>query len=143
MFYPFKISKTENGRFVITLRDIPECVFTEATEEKAVEAAGTYIPASLEIYYRRKKKAIPLPSAIETDEFPAYVPLRVQAKILLWNFAISKGMNLQSLADYLGISPSQAQRLVDLSKDGATADTVEDALEKLGGQFTLTSENAL
>lgn len=37
--------------------------------------------------------------------------------------------------------PSRVQCMVDLSKDGASIEAIEGALEALGGHFTLSAES--
>ncbi len=141
MFYPIRISKTDSGRFVVMARDIPECVYSDKTEEAALQNAQEMVPGALELYYRRKKKAFPLPDgSLQDGEIPVRVPLKVQAKMLLWNFICSKSMTLAEVSRQLDLQQTQVQRLVDISKDGASIDAIEAALEKLGGAFTLTQE---
>lgn len=139
MFYPIKISKTDNGRFVVTSRDIPECIYSEKTEEAALKNSQEMLPGALELYYRRKKKAFPLPSPMEPGEVPVYVPARIQAKIAFWNFLVEKGMRLADASRKLEQPQARTQCMVDLSKDKASIEAIEEALEKLGGEFNITA----
>ena len=59
----------------------------------------------------------------------------VQAKIALWNHLVSNRYRLSGISKLLDISPAQTQRLVDLSKDGASMEAIEEALCKLGMHF--------
>ena len=140
MFYPIKVSKTDNGRFVVTARDVPECIYSDKTEEAALKSAQEMVPGVLELYYRRKKKAFPLPSQMEPGEIPVYVPARIQAKIAFWNFLVGKGMKLADAARALEQPQARVQCMVDLSKDKASIEAIEEALEKLGGEFNLTAK---
>lgn len=142
MFYPIKVSKTDNDRFVVTSRDIPECIYSDKAEETALKSAQEMLPGALELYYRRKKKAFPLPSAPEPGEIPVYVPARVQAKIAFWNFLVEKGMRLADASRELDMPQARVQCMVDLSKDKASIEAIEAALEKLGGEFNLTARKA-
>lgn len=143
MYYPIKVSKVDDGSFLVTSRDIPECVFNAPSEDEACAKATEMIPGCLELFYRRKRKAIPLPSAIQSGEIPIYGPLKFQAKILLWNHLVSHGYKLADVARKLNISQTQVQRLVDLSKDRASFEAIEDTLVAYGAQFTLTVEETL
>ena len=66
-----------------------------------------------------------------------YVPIRVQARILLWNTIIEKGLNMTKFAKAIGVSNSQAQRLVDFTKK-ASPESIEIALSKLGYLFDVS-----
>lgn len=50
---------------------------------------------------------------------------------------IDKGMNLQALAEMLGISATQAQRYVDLSVKKVSLESIEEALYRLGAHLTV------
>ena len=95
----------------------------------------------MELHYRRERKAIPLPSDVQPNEKGLYIPIRVQAKILLWNLLIERGMTLNDLAAMLEVSASQAQRLVDLTKKGASIEAIEDVLNTLGKGLIATTED--
>lgn len=140
MIYGLKIVKQENGKFHVICRDIPECDFEEETLEAAVKSAGHVLPGAMVLCYRQKKKAIPLPTKLQKDESPCRIPLKVQAKILFWNFMINNGLRIADVARKLEISHTEASRLVDLTRDSASVDNVEAAAEKLGAHFTLTAE---
>lgn len=66
-----------------------------------------------------------------------YVPMRVQARILLWNTIVTKGLSMTEFAKTIGVSNSQAQRLVDFSKN-ASPESIEQAQAKLGFLFDLS-----
>ena len=138
MFYPILIEKVENG-FRVTCRDIPECDITKPTLEELQESTENGLMACAELFYRRKKKLIPLPSKPLKNESRVYIPARVQAKILLCNALAEKRIGLSELAEMLDTSVSQAQRLVDFSKS-ASIENVEKALKILGLSFNITTE---
>lgn len=141
MFYPIQVSKTDAGRFVVTSRDVPECIYSDATEDEALRHAQEMLPGTLELCYRRKKKPFPLPSALQEGEVPVFVPLKIQAKIFFWNALCARGIKLTEAARMLDEQPSRVQCMVDLSKDGASIEAIEGALEALGGHFTLSAES--
>lgn len=138
MFYGVKIKKLDNGNFQVSCRDLPEFVSEHENLEEAKRFASDFVPGSMVMSYRKKKKAIPLPSKPRKGEFAYYIPAKVQAKILFWNFMMEHGLKIADVARKLGIAHSEAARLVDLTKDSASIDSVESALMKLGGSFTLT-----
>ena len=81
-----------------------------------------------------------LPSPITEGDFPIRVPTRVQAKILLWNYMVNNRYRVADMARMLEVSQTQAQRLVDLTKDGASMEALDDAMDLLGMAFPLTTE---
>ncbi|BBF23865.1 antitoxin HicB [Sutterella megalosphaeroides] len=137
MFYGLK-TEVVDGKVMCTCRDIPECVYDAPTVEEGEKFAAQAFPAALELFYRRKRAIIPLPSPLQEGEIPIRVPTRVQGKILLWNYMIENRYRLSDLSRLLNISATQVQRFVDLSKDGASMEAIDDALDVLGAHFTLT-----
>ncbi len=138
MFYGVKIKKNDNGNFQVSCRDFPDVVSEHETEEEAKEFARSFVPGVMMLEYRHKKKAIPLPSPPLEDELALYIPTKVQAKILFWNFIVSNGWKIADVAKKLDISHVEVSRMVDLTKDKASIDAVEKALRSLGGSFNLS-----
>lgn len=139
MFYPIEIVETKSG-FRAFSRDLPELAVGFDTLEELQEKICAFVPYVMETRYRRERKRIPLPSELKDGEKPIYVPLYVQAKIALWNQMMDKDMNLQSLANQLDISPTQAQRYVDLSVKKVSLESIEEALHRLGVHLTAHPE---
>ena len=137
MLYGIRLSKLEDGKYVTTCRDLPECTYTSADLAEAMVDATKGITATIELFYRQKRKAIPLPTALEDDEIAVNIPLKLQAKMLLWNAVVARGLTLTTFAKEIGVSPTQAQRLVDFSKN-ASLEKIEQALQMLDLQFTLS-----
>lgn len=140
MRYGIKVSKTDSGEFHITSRDIPECdyVTKAATEAEAVETASEAMPAAMVLFYRKKRVAIPLPSPVEEGEAIAYVPTRIQAKILLWNYMIENRYRPNDLAKVLGVTPQRIQGFTDLAADRVSMDALDNALRAIGASFDLS-----
>lgn len=137
MIYGIRIERLANGQFVTTSRDVPELTFISDDEDKAYMASADIFPACFELHYRQQKKPMPLPSPIQEGEMAVFVPVRVQARILLWNTVVERGLNMKKFAKTIGVSASQAQRLVDFTKN-ASIENIEHALSKLGRTFELT-----
>lgn len=137
MIYGIRIEKLSTGKYVTTCRDISECTYTSEDLETAYSRASEAIPFCFEFSYRQQKKAMPLPSPMQDGEMKVYVPMRVQARILLWNTIVSKGLSMTEFAKVVGVSNSQAQRLVDFTKK-ASPENIEQALAKLGYLFDIS-----
>lgn len=78
-----------------------------------------------------------LATPVRKGEIPYRVPVRVQAKILFWNHLIENGYRVSDVAKKLSISQTQAQRYVDLTKDRASMDAVEETMEAFGIALTV------
>lgn len=138
MRYGLKIEKQADGSVFVTCRDVPECAYRAETEAKAVEMAGEMLPGAMVIFYRKKRRAIPMPTTCQEGELEAIVPVRIQAKILLWNYMVENRYRVTDLAKKLNVQPIRAQSLVDMTKDGASMEAIENGLEALGMSFTLS-----
>lgn len=53
---------------------------------------------------------------------------------------VNNRYRVADMARMLKVSQTQAQRLVDLTKDGASMEALDDAFDMLGMAFTLTTE---
>ena len=66
MYYGIKVVKSpDRDVFVVTCRDLPECTYEDPTLEGAVTAAAQCVPGVMELLYRQKRRAIPLPSPLQ------------------------------------------------------------------------------
>lgn len=137
MRYGIKITKTSEG-VTATCRDLPECTYDAKDEAEAVKLASGAIPAAMILFYKKKKLAIPLPTPVEEGEAIAYVPTRVQAKILLWNYMLENRYRPSDLAKALGVTPQRVQRITDLSGDHASMEALDEALRAIGASFDLS-----
>lgn len=137
MFYGLTLKKVDNG-FEVSCRDLPECVYKASTKEEAMNLAGQMVPGTMILFYRKKRDSIPLPSPLQPGEIPIYVPLKLQAKILFWNYMVENRYRIADVAKELGVAHSEAARLVNLEKDVASIDAIENALRKIGGSFDLS-----
>lgn len=81
---------------------------------------------------------MPLPTPLEEGEVAIRVPVKVQAKIMLWNYMVENRYRVADLARALGVSQTQAQRYVDVTKDRASVEAIEDAADALGMSFDLS-----
>ncbi len=141
MIYGVQISEQPSGKWRISCRDIPELDIEEGTREAAETYAAEAIPGAMVLFYRQKRKAIPLPSKPQKGEILGYVPVKVQAKILFWNFMIDNKLRIADVARKLEISHSEAARFVDLTRDSASVDAIEAAGRKLGMNLNLSYES--
>lgn len=139
MKYAVKVELLESGRFAASCPDLGFCSTEDfASREDAMRFMCGAIPAAMYLHYRAHRKAIPLPSAAGAGLDPVNVPVKVQAKILLWNLMIEKGVKTGQLAKLLGITQSTASLMTDMSKDKTSIEAIENALSALGGSLDLS-----
>ena len=109
MFYPYS---AENG--TVTVRDLGWSIPGESPE-----AVGDYFADNfsdfIEENFRKKGVPIPMPSAPRGPELDALlmVPIKVEARIRLWNLLREKHMSTSEFARQVGVSRQQAQFMVD------------------------------
>ena len=62
MFYGLHVKPLDNGKFEASSPDLPECVFDADSIDEATELATEMMPGAMELFYRQKRRAIPLPT---------------------------------------------------------------------------------
>jgi len=140
MRYAVKLTKLPNGKFKAESEDLGASISDEfATESEALDFMCDALPGMMYLLYRKNRKPIPMPKA--KGEHYIYVPARIQAKILLWNKMIEKGVGVNELARKLNIPQANASRLTDMSQDKASMEAIENALIAIGSQFDLSTVN--
>lgn len=141
MEYAIKLNKTASGEYSAECPDLGFCSSEEfETEDEAYKFMASAIPAVMYGHFRARQKSIPLPLT-EGDDFKYIgIPVKVQAKVLLWNYMREHEIRTGELAKILGIAQPAASRLTDMSKDKASVDAVERALAAIGGRFSLAVE---
>lgn len=142
MQYAYQIVQQENGQYRLVLPEfdnIPSVVMNSAEELKRNLKDGGFATL-LEYNYRREKRAIPLPSvSVGSQEYETmYVPLILQAKILLWNYCVEDDTTPARLARKVGCSSQEMQRLLQFDvKVGI--DKLESVLNQVGIGLDLVS----
>ncbi len=138
MIYTIQLTPLENGKVEVSCRDLPECIYEADSRDEAVKLAGQMLPGTMVLEYRKKHRSIPMPTKPQEGDVCIYVPVKVQAKILFWNYIKSKELRMADVAKELGVTFTAVSRYCDLTTDSASVDAIEAALEKLGGHFSLT-----
>lgn len=142
MFYPFKVKKQDDGTYLGEMVDI-EAITTGQSFDEIADTFRETFSTFFEINYRKKKKAMPLPSEIpdgNTDEVGAvYVPLRLQLRILLWNEIIKRKLSITEFSELMGIPKQLGVRYFN-GAPGVSLEKYETAFLKLGCSPNLTIE---
>lgn len=131
MFYP--VSEIKHN--VFSVRDLG--LTCEANSlEQALDILSDKVENFIEETFRKQRKPIPEPSAPKDHDGILVVPLKLEARIRLWNLLREKHMSTSELARLLDMSRQQAQRLVDGSSP-VSFDMYYEAFKALGYYLSL------
>lgn len=104
--------------------------------ERALDILSDKVENFIEETFRKQRKPIPEPSAPKDHDGILVVPLKLEARIRLWNLLREKHMSTSELARLLDMSRQQAQRLVDGSGP-VSFDMYYEAFKALGYYLSL------
>lgn len=126
MFYPV----TETTPNFFTMPDLGMSCAADSVYE-ALDYFADHMPDYIEETFRKKGKPIPTPSTLKDNDAVLVVPLKLEARILLWNLLKEKYMTTSELSRLMGISRQQAQFLVDGTRP-VSLDMYYEAIKALG-----------
>ena len=139
MIYAYEIKKTDEG-YVGHVFDLDFDTKPQPSSEKVEEIISEGLSGVIELKYRKNKKPIPLP-VTEAIEYGAYVPLKLQLRILLWNTMLDQHVTQTELAEKLGISKAHMNQF--FISENVSVEKYEEALQLLGIIPTVTSLNSI
>lgn len=131
MFYP--VSEIKHN--VFSVRDLDLTCEADSLE-RALDILSDKVENFIEETFRKQRKPIPEPSAPKDHDGILVVPLKLEARIRLWNLLREKHMSTSELARLLDMSRQQAQRLVDGSGP-VSFDMYYEAFKALGYYLSL------
>ena len=131
MFYP--VSEIKHN--VFSVRDLGLTCEADSLE-RALDILSDKVENFVEETFRKQRKPIPEPSAPKDHDGILVVPLKLEARIRLWNLLKEKHMSTSELARLLDMSRQQAQRLVDGSGP-VSFDMYYEAFKALGYYLSL------
>lgn len=131
MFYP--VSEIKHN--VFSVRDLGLTCEADSLE-RALDILSDKVENFIEETFRKQRKPIPEPSAPKGHDGILVVPLKLEARIRLWNLLREKHMSTSELARLLDMSRQQAQRLVDGSGP-VSFDMYYEAFKALGYYLSL------
>lgn len=120
----------EGEAFIVTSRDIPILNSVGYSLEEALSEAIDGLETAFEIYMD-DRQPIPLPTKAQKGEYDIHLPVRVAAKVRLYNEMISQDVTKAELARRLGWLQKQADRLLSL-KHSTKLESIESAFQALG-----------
>ncbi len=131
MFYP--VSEIKHNIF--SVRDLGLTCEADSLE-RALDILSDKVENFVEETFRKQRKPIPEPSEPKDHDGILVVPLKLEARIRLWNLLREKHMSTSELARLLDMSRQQAQRLVDGSGP-VSFDMYYEAFKALGYYLSL------
>lgn len=135
--YPATLENDEDGRVVVTFRDLVGAQTDGADRLEALDEAQDCLREAVAATLRHKE---PLPEASppQPGEVMVPLPLPMAAKVVLILAARDAGLGPRGLAAELGCDPKEAQRLLD--PDHATRiERLTEAIRALRGPWLQVS----
>ena len=136
MEYPARFAKDrESGGYVVTFPDVPEAV----TEGDDLDEALLMAQEALELaltFYTDASKDLPAASAPRSGMRMVSLPALSEAKFMLYSELRAVGMRKIDLARRLLCSPSQVDRLLDISHK-SKLDQLEAAFAAIGKRLSV------
>ncbi len=141
-YYVVKIKKDGDG-FMAYIPDVPGANTGADTRAEVIELVCDAVITAIS-GYMHLKKPIPLPETKlgpKSRDGALHVPAIVQAKILLWNEMVAKGVSKVEMAERMGKGESFIRRILD-PRENSTWKTMEDAYEALDRRMVVSMKKA-
>lgn len=135
MRYPARFEPAPEGGFVVSFRDIPEALTQGNTLDEAVTMATDALLTAIEFYFE-DRRPVPAASQAQAGERLVALPPGMTAKVLLLNELITQGVSNTALAQRMGTTKQEVNRIVDLGH-ATKIDTLARALAALGKHLEL------
>ena len=141
MRYPAKFTRDQAaGGFVVTFPDVPEAITQGDTMEEAVAMASEALELAL-TFYTEKWIDLPKPSAMKRGMHMIRIPALSEAKFRLYSALREAGLKKVELARQLKCSPSQVDRLLDITHHSRRAQ-IEAAFAAIGKRLIIEIQDA-
>ena len=133
--YPAALVRTAPREFVVSFRDLPECLTSGEDAETALAAAADALAEALAGLID-DREPIPRPSRREPGEHDVAVPPGIAAKAALAIAFRESGLTRVAFAASLGVDEKVVRRLLD-PRHGTSPDRIAKALRALGRRMAL------
>jgi len=141
MEYPAKFTPDRTaGGFVVTFPDVPEAITQGDTIEEAMAMASEALELAL-TFYTEKWADLPVPGSLRRGMRMVRVPALSEAKFRLYSALRAAGVKKIDLARRLKCSPSQVDRLLDISHH-SKLDQMEAAFAAIGKRLSIEVRDA-
>jgi antitoxin HicB len=131
--YPIKLSRDDNGTFLVTTPDFPEVATFGEDEADALIRAADAIATAMQGRISDRQD-IPRPSAPKRGQKLATLGALTWAKLELYRAMLDTKTNKAALARRLQVHPPQVDRLLDLDHD-SRLHQIENAARVMGREL--------
>lgn len=138
MKYPAHFEPGDDGRFVVTFRDLPEAITQGDDEADALSMARDALITAMDFYFE-DRRPVPKPSKPEPGERLISLPLSLTAKVLLLNQMLADEVRPAELARRMGLKPQEVNRILDLGH-ATKIDTIQSAMAAMGRDLDLVAK---
>jgi antitoxin HicB len=134
MEYPARF-KPEGDSYVVTFPDVPQVHTFGDTIDEAQAMAAEALELAL-TFYTEEGAALPEPGKLKRGMRMVRVPALSEAKFRLYSALRDAGLKKIELARRMKISPSQVDRLLDITHH-SKLDQIEAAFAAIGKRLTI------
>ena len=138
--YPARLRPDSTGEFIVSFRDLPECLTSGATVPDALAEAADALEEAIAGRID-DAEAIPVPSARRSGEHHVAVPVGTAAKAALALALRESDLSRVALAQRLGVDEKAVRRMLD-PRHGTAVGRIEAALRVLGQELVIETRAA-
>ncbi len=138
--YPAKFKADEDGRILVTFRDLPEAATDGANMDEARNEAADLLNSAL-MFRMKYREDIPAPSKVRKGEEPVAPDAAVAMKIALYIAMCACGMTAAELSRRLDVDYREAQRILNPCHATKTA-RMSEAIEATGSHAVIDLQSA-
>ena len=135
MEYIVTLEPDTNGSYLVLCPDIPEMVSVGNTVDEALKEALDGLETAF-LIYMDDRRAIPMPTAAKAGDYTVRIPVKVAAKVLLFNEMIAQKVTKAEMARRLDGFQASADRILSI-KHSTKLETLEAAFAVLGKHLDL------
>ena len=138
--YPAKFERDEDGRVLVTFRDLPEAATDGADMEEAQREAADLLDSVL-MFRMKYREDMPEPSRARKTEKLITPDAAVAMKVALYLAMRREGLTAAELSRRLGVDYREAQRILNPHHATKTA-RMSEAIEATGNRAVIDLEPA-
>ena len=135
MEYVVTLERDTNSSYWVRCPDIPEMNSVGDTVEDALKEALDGLETAFTIYMDQRR-TIPMPTPAKAGEYTVRIPVKVAAKVLLFNEMIAQKVTKAEMARRLDGFQASADRILSI-KHSTKLETLEAAFAVLGKHLDL------
>ena len=138
--YPARLRPDSTGEFIVSFRDLPECLTSGASVPDALAEAADALAEAIAGRID-DAEAIPEPSARRSGEHHVAVPAGTAAKAALALALRENDLSRVALAQRLGVDEKAVRRMLD-PRHATAVGRIEAALRVLGRELVIETRAA-